>query len=95
MFATEPIVLFCSLLSGFSDALIFTFLEAFTPVYQQWNFTTEQMALTFVPLAIGYFIAWGSYIPPLTRQRAILKKDPNTAPELRLWWLLYREPYSG
>ena len=49
MFATEPIVLFCSLLSGFSDALIFTFLEAYTPVYKQWNFTTQQMALTFVP----------------------------------------------
>jgi hypothetical protein len=49
MFATEPIVLFCSLLSGFSDALIFTFLEAFTPVYKQWGFSTQQMALTFVP----------------------------------------------
>lgn len=31
MFVSEPIVLWCSLLSGFSDALIFTFLEAFTP----------------------------------------------------------------
>lgn len=49
MFATEPIVLFCSLLSGFSDALIFTFLEAYTPVYKQWGFTTQQMALAFVP----------------------------------------------
>ncbi|EAT78332.2 hypothetical protein SNOG_14461 [Parastagonospora nodorum SN15] len=29
MFVREPIVLFLSLLSGFSDALIFTFLEAF------------------------------------------------------------------
>lgn len=91
MFLTEPIVLFCSLLSGFSDALIFTFLEAFTPVYKQWNFTTEQMALTFIPLAIGYFIAWISYLPPLAKQRAILKKNPNAAPELRLWWLLYRK----
>jgi hypothetical protein len=49
MFATEPIVLFCSLLSGFSDALIFTFLEAYTPVYAQWGFTTQQMSLAFVP----------------------------------------------
>lgn len=49
MFVTEPIVLFCSLLSGFSDALIFTFLEAYTPVYQQWGFTTEQLTLAFVP----------------------------------------------
>jgi hypothetical protein len=52
MFVREPIVLFCSLLSGFSDALIFTFLEAFTPVYRQWGFTTEQMALTFVPYVL-------------------------------------------
>lgn len=49
MFATEPIVLFLSLLSGFSDALIFTFLEAFTPVYKQWGFSTQMMAATFVP----------------------------------------------
>ncbi len=49
MFVREPIVLCCSLLSGFSDALIFTFLEAFTPVYSQWGFTTEQLALAFIP----------------------------------------------
>lgn len=95
MFATEPIVLFCSLLSGFSDALIFTFLEAFTPVYKQWNFTTEQMALTFLPLAIGYFLAWFSYFPPLAAQRKALKKNPNAAPEMRLWWLLYRASSRG
>ena len=33
MFVREPIVLFLSLLSGFSDALIFTFLEAFAITY--------------------------------------------------------------
>jgi len=49
MFATEPIVLFCSLLSGFSDALIFTFLAAFPLVYGQWGFSTELMATTFIP----------------------------------------------
>lgn len=91
MFFREPIVLCCSLLSGFSDALIFTFLEAFTPVYSQWGFTTQQMALAFVPIAVGYFIAWFSYLPPLARQRSILRKDPNTPPELRLWWLLFRK----
>jgi MFS family permease len=91
MFIREPIVLCCSLLSGFSDALIFTFLEAFRPVYAQWNFTTEQMALTFVPIAIGYFIAWFSYLPPLARQRKVLRENPQAPPELRLWWLLYCE----
>lgn len=42
-------------------------------------------------LAIGYFLAWASYIPPLKRQRDILRKDPDHPPELRLWWLLYSE----
>lgn len=36
MFLREPIVLCLSLLSGFSDALIFTFLEGFNPVFSQW-----------------------------------------------------------
>lgn len=37
----EPIVLCLSLLSGFSDALIFTFLDAFGAVFGQWGFTGE------------------------------------------------------
>jgi len=49
MFFTEPIVLWLSLLSGFSDALIFTFLESFTPVYKQWGFGTTGVGLAFVP----------------------------------------------
>lgn len=48
MFFTEPIVLFLSLLSGFSDALLFTFLEAFTPVFTQWNFQPYQVGLAFL-----------------------------------------------
>jgi MFS family permease len=35
MFFTEPIVLWLSLLSGFSDALIFTFLQSFQLVYKR------------------------------------------------------------
>jgi hypothetical protein len=34
MFFTEPIVLCLSPLSGFSDALIFTFLESYTPIFK-------------------------------------------------------------
>jgi MFS family permease len=49
MFFTEPIVLWLSLLSGFSDALIFTFLESFKPVYSQWGFGTVGIGLAFVP----------------------------------------------
>ena len=49
MFVTEPIVLFLSLLSGFSDALIFTFLESYSPVFSQWGFSTKQVGLAFFP----------------------------------------------
>lgn len=48
MFVREPIVLWLSLLSGFSDALIFTFLEAFQPVLQQWGFSIVQIGLSFI-----------------------------------------------
>ena len=49
MFVREPIVLCLSLLSGFSDALIFTFLESFQPVFEQWGFGTVQIGLSFLP----------------------------------------------
>lgn len=94
MFVREPIVLCCSLLSGFSDALIFTFLEAFRPVYKQWDFDTEDMALTFIPIAVGYIIAYFSYFPTLAKQRRILGKNPDAPPELRLKWLLYLAPFE-
>ena len=51
MFVKEPIVLSMSLLSGFSDALIFTFLEGFAVVYKQWDFSTLDLAWAFVSLA--------------------------------------------
>ena len=47
MFIREPIVLWLSLLSGFSDSLIFTFLESFGPVFRQWGFSTVQIGLAF------------------------------------------------
>lgn len=47
MFVREPIVLWLSLLSGFSDALIFTFLESFGPVFRQWGFSTAEVGLAF------------------------------------------------
>ena len=59
MFATEPIVLFLSLLSGFSDALIFTFLESFTPVFKQWNFSVVDTGLAFISLLVGYIVRRG------------------------------------
>jgi MFS family permease len=47
MFIRDPIVLWLSLLSGFSDSLIFTFLESFGPVFRQWGFSTVQVGLAF------------------------------------------------
>lgn len=49
MFFREPIVLCLSLLSGFSDALIFTFLDSYAPVFKQWDFNTIQLGLAFIP----------------------------------------------
>lgn len=49
MFVREPIVLCLALLSGFSDALIFTFLQSYTPVYKQWKFSTIDTGLAFIP----------------------------------------------
>jgi MFS family permease len=47
--STEPVVAFLSLLSGFSDALIFTGLDSFALVLGQWNFTPSQVGLSFIP----------------------------------------------
>ena len=49
MLITEPIVAWLSALSGFSDALIFTFLQGFQPVYKQWGFGTVAISLAFLP----------------------------------------------
>ncbi|KAI9818059.1 MAG: hypothetical protein M1827_000683 [Pycnora praestabilis] len=90
MFFFEPIVLCLSLLSGFSDALIFTFLESFQTVYEQWNFGIIAIGLAFIPIVIGYLIAWFSFFPFIHRHRNIRRKDPDALqPEARLYWLLY------
>ncbi|KAF2263857.1 MFS general substrate transporter [Lojkania enalia] len=94
MFVTEPIVLWLSLLSGFSDALIFTFLQSFTPVYEQWGFGVVGIALAFVPLLIGYFLAYLSYLPSIHHFRGRRRREGGhaVAPEVRLWWLLFLAP---
>ncbi|KAL8717178.1 MAG: hypothetical protein Q9225_005554 [Loekoesia sp. 1 TL-2023] len=93
MFVREPIVLCLSLLSGFSDALIFTFLESFQPVYEQWGFGIVAIGLAFIPINIGYIIAWFSFFPFIHRHRKIRRRDPDALqPEARLYWLLYTAP---
>ncbi|ETI25868.1 hypothetical protein G647_02645 [Cladophialophora carrionii CBS 160.54] len=93
MFVTEPIVLCLSLLSGFSDALLFTFLEAFTPVFEQWGFKPYQIGLAFISSLVGYILAYLSYLPVIRHHNKIRAEDPNKlSPESRLWWLLFLAP---
>jgi hypothetical protein len=95
MFVTEPIVLTLSLLSGFSDALIFMFIQSFTLVYKQWHFSTLAVGLSFVPIGVGYAIAWALFIPAIRRnkkEREAKPDDERAQYESRLWWLLYTAP---
>lgn len=48
MFLTEPIVLCLSLLSGFSDSLVFIFMESYTPIFEQWGFNQWETGLCFL-----------------------------------------------
>ncbi|KAI1501381.1 major facilitator superfamily domain-containing protein [Biscogniauxia marginata] len=95
MFLTEPIVLTLSLLSGFSDALIFMMVQSFSIVYQQWSFTPSELGLSFIPIGIGYLLAYISFFPAIKRnvaQRASHKGDEHAQYEARLWWLLWTVP---
>lgn len=95
MFLTEPIVLVLSLLSGFSDALIFMFIQSFALVYKQWHFSTVAIGLAFIPIGIGYVIAYLAFVPAIRRnirERQEKPHDERAQYESRLWFLLYTAP---
>jgi hypothetical protein len=95
MFLTEPIVLVLSLLSGFSDAIIFMFLQSYALVFDQWHFAPFAIGLSFVAIGIGYFIAWFSFFPAIKRNERLRRERPGDEQaqyESRLWWLLYTAP---
>lgn len=95
MFLTEPIVLTLSLLSGFSDALIFMFIQSFGLVYEQWGFGSIALGLSFIPILVGYVIAWLSFYPVIQRNITERRRKPDDEKaqyESRLWWLLYTVP---
>ena len=95
MFLTEPIVLTLSLLSGFSDALIFMFIQSFSLVYTQYNWGTVAQGLSFLPILIGYFIAYASFVPAIRRNMKERERNPDDEKaqyESRLWWLLFTAP---
>lgn len=96
MFVTEPIVLCLSLLSGFSDALIFTFMEGFTLVFGKWDFSPWQIGLCFTSILIGYFMAWGSFCFFFARDRVVQQRHGSVlTPERRLYWLLWLAPLEA
>lgn len=95
MFLTEPIVAALSLLSGFTDALIFIFIQSFALVYDQWNFSTVAVGLSFIPIIVGYIITWITFIPVIrrnTHERQTKPDDERAQYESRLWVLLYAAP---
>ncbi len=95
MFVTEPIVLVLSLLSGFSDALVFMFIQSFSLVYTQYNFNLVEQGLAFCSIGVGYIIAWILFIPAIQRNRKDRAQHPGDEKaqyESRLWWLLWTAP---
>lgn len=91
MLVCEPIVGFLSLLSGFSDALIFSFLESYGYVFKDsaWNFTPTQLGLALFALFIGYWAAGVAYFPVIRRHNGQRKAGKDLSPESRLWFLQY------
>ncbi|KAI1496463.1 major facilitator superfamily domain-containing protein [Biscogniauxia marginata] len=95
MFLTEPIVLTLSLLSGFSDALIFMQIQSFVLVYEQWGFNAYQIGLSFIPIGLGYVIAWLMFIPAFKqneKRRAAHPDDEHAQYESRMYLLLWLAP---
>ncbi|GAA96403.1 uncharacterized protein L969DRAFT_627606 [Mixia osmundae IAM 14324] len=95
MFVCEPIVLCLSLLSGFSDALIFSFLESYSLVFGAYNFSTIALGMAFTPILIGYFLCYFIFIPEIMRQKKAIKKNPDIQPESKLYLLLWLAPLEA
>ncbi|KAI0538989.1 major facilitator superfamily domain-containing protein [Xylaria digitata] len=95
MLFTEPIVFLLSLLSGLSDAIVFVQIQSLALVYKQWDFNSWQIGLAFIPIAIGYFIAWATFIPTFKRGRLLREQnlyDDHAQFESRLYPLLWSAP---
>lgn len=95
MFLTEPIVLSLSLLSGFSDALIFMQIQSLALVYNQWGFNAYEIGLAFVPIGVGYILAWLLFLPAFKRNQRRREKypeDEHVQYESRMSLLLWLAP---
>lgn len=86
----EPICLFLSLLSGFSDALIFSGLDSFPLILERWNFSDIEVGLSFNAILIGYIISFLAFMLVYWRDAKSERHNPkNAKPERRLWLLLF------
>ncbi|KAK8022192.1 hypothetical protein PG993_012959 [Apiospora rasikravindrae] len=100
MLLREPIVTALALLSGFSDALIFMFVQSFAIIYGRdasggWGFSTIGVSLAFIPIGFGYVLCYLSFIPAIRRNTALRTANPaseHAQYEARLWWLNYTAP---
>ncbi|KAK8108626.1 hypothetical protein PG984_014427 [Apiospora sp. TS-2023a] len=100
MLLREPIVTALALLSGFSDALIFMFVQSFVLIYGHhssggWGFGTIGVSLAFIPIGFGYVLAYLSFIPAIRRNTALRTANPSSEHaqyEARLWWLNFTAP---
>ncbi|KAI0153064.1 major facilitator superfamily domain-containing protein [Xylariaceae sp. FL1272] len=96
MLLTEPIVFWLSLLSGFSDALIFMMIQSFGSVMKDvYKFTTIQAGLAFLSFGFSYVVAYGLYLWVIKRNRKVREQNPGSEKaqyESRLWWLLWCAP---
>ncbi|KAI1260409.1 major facilitator superfamily domain-containing protein [Xylariaceae sp. FL1019] len=96
MLLTEPIVFWLSLLSGFSDALIFMMIQSFGAVMKDvYKFSTIQAGLAFLSFGFSYIVAYGLYLWVIKRNRKVRERNPGSEKaqyESRLWWLLWCAP---
>jgi len=71
------------------------FIQSFVLVYEQWGFSILEIGLAFLPLLIGYFLAWFAFIPAIKRnikERRDNPDDEHAQYESRLWFLLWTAP---
>ncbi|OTA98123.1 hypothetical protein M426DRAFT_17734 [Hypoxylon sp. CI-4A] len=91
MFFTEPIVFVLSLLSGFSDAIVFMMVQSYGFAYYPWGFTPVQTGLAFIPIGLGYVFTFACYYFIIKKNVRLREKNPGNEHaqyESRLQWLL-------
>ena len=85
MFITEPIVLVLSLLSGFSDALIFMFIQSFGLVYKQWvSLPLRLVSLSALSVLVTFWPGSFSSLPSSATRKSVLRSLMMSVPNMNL-----------